>query len=90
MSTRAYPGKTPGKWAGWLNTLTRGIKAFLDRHQITDADGKPLRLNVMRLRKTFENHLFTLSGQDPFPDSKARWPYPEGVRQPLSGSSGKG
>jgi len=48
------------------HTLTRGIKAFLDRHQITDADGKPLRLNVMRLRKTFENHLFTLSGQDPF------------------------
>lgn len=47
-------------------TLTSGIKAFLDRHQITDADGEPLKLNVMRLRKTFENRLFTLSGQDPF------------------------
>ncbi|QNI04095.1 hypothetical protein HXW73_14810 [Halomonas sp. SH5A2] len=42
------------------------IKGFLDRHQLTDADGKPLKLNVMRLRKTFENRLFTLSGQDPF------------------------
>ena len=47
-------------------TLTNGIKAFLDRHQINDAGGKPLKLNIMRLRKTFENRLFTLSGQDPF------------------------
>lgn len=47
-------------------SLPSGIKAFLDRHQITDADGKPLKLNIMRLRKTFENRLFNLSGQDPF------------------------
>nr|WP_246638235.1 hypothetical protein [Halomonas neptunia] len=46
--------------------LAHGIKAFLNRHQIADADGEPLKLNVMRLRKTFENRLFTLSGQDPF------------------------
>ncbi|MDR5900144.1 hypothetical protein QC823_14270 [Halomonas vilamensis] len=46
------------------------VKAFLDRHQISDADGKPLKLNVMRLRKTFENRLFTLSGQDPFLTAK--------------------
>ncbi|MEH6643585.1 hypothetical protein [Vreelandella glaciei] len=49
-----------------MNTLSRGIKSFLDRHQIKDADGQLLKLNVMRLRKTFENRLFTLSGQDPF------------------------
>lgn len=48
------------------NTLSMGITAFLDRHQIVDADDQPLKLNVMRLRKTFENRLFTLSGQDPF------------------------
>lgn len=48
------------------NTLFKGIKVFLDRNQIPDAEGKPLKLNVMRLRKTFENRLFTLSGQDPF------------------------
>lgn len=48
------------------NTLSNGIKAFLERHQISDDDGKPLKLNIMRLRKTFVNRLFTLSGQDPF------------------------
>jgi len=47
-------------------TLTFRIKTFLERHQVTDADGKLLKLSVMRLRKTFENRLFTLSGQDPF------------------------
>jgi len=52
------------------STLSYFIKAFLDRHQVSDADGKPLRLNVMRLRKTFENRLFTLSGQDPFLTAK--------------------
>lgn len=46
--------------------LFDGIKIFIKRHQITDADGNPLKLNVMRLRKTFENRLFHLSGQDPF------------------------
>tara|TARA_R110000851_G_scaffold330245_1_gene502871 strand:- start:942 stop:2558 length:1617 start_codon:yes stop_codon:yes gene_type:complete len=46
--------------------LAAGIKIFIAQHQITDADGKPLKLNIMRLRKTFENRLFTLSGQDPF------------------------
>ncbi|MFS8172928.1 phage integrase SAM-like domain-containing protein [Vreelandella titanicae] len=61
---------------GWANTgemcrlnqrsLPSSIKVFLDRHQITNADGKALKLNFMRLRKTFENRLFTLSGQDPF------------------------
>lgn len=61
---------------GWSNagemrrlnnsSLSFGTKVFLDRHQITDADGKALKLNFMRLRKTFENRLFTLSGQDPF------------------------
>ena len=48
------------------SSLFSCTKLFLDRHQITDADGKALKLNFMRLRKTFENRLFTLSGQDPF------------------------
>lgn len=50
--------------------LSSGIKTFLDRHQIIDDDDKPLKLNVMRLRKTFENRIFTLSGQDPFLTAK--------------------
>ncbi|MCK7553400.1 hypothetical protein [Marinobacter goseongensis] len=52
------------------DALSYSIKTFLDRHQISDADDRPLRLNVMRLRKTFENRLFTLSGQDPFLTAK--------------------
>jgi hypothetical protein len=48
------------------NNLFSGIGRFVDSHDLRDADGKPLVLNVMRLRKTFENRLFTLSGQDPF------------------------
>lgn len=50
--------------------LSTGIKDFLARHNLTDADGRPLKLNVMRLRKTFENRLFSLSGQDPFLTAK--------------------
>lgn len=56
---------------GKMCRLTNGmmekiIPAFIARHRITNADCEPLKLNVMRLRKTFENRLFTLSGQDPF------------------------
>ena len=47
-------------------SLAQGIRRFITRHRMTDADGKALKLNIMRLRKTFENRLFTLSGQDPF------------------------
>ncbi|MEQ9130875.1 MAG: hypothetical protein RLO11_00620 [Salinisphaeraceae bacterium] len=50
--------------------LSKGIAKFLERHDLRDADGKPLKLNVMRLRKTFENRLFSLSGQDPFLTAK--------------------
>ncbi|PWN56429.1 hypothetical protein [Abyssibacter profundi] len=52
------------------NVLSHGITAFCKRHDLRDADGKPLRLNLMRLRKTFENRLFSLSGQDPFLTAK--------------------
>lgn len=55
-----------------LNSLNlfRAINSFLDNYQLKDNDGKSLKLNVMRLRKTFENRLFTLSGQDPFLTAK--------------------
>ncbi|GHD33521.1 hypothetical protein [Parahalioglobus pacificus] len=51
-------------------TLRAGIKAFCQRHDLHDADKKPLALNLSRLRKTFENRLFSLSGQDPFLTAK--------------------
>jgi hypothetical protein len=50
--------------------LSEGIKNFLAGHDLTAADGRPLQLSVMRLRKTFENRLFSLSGQDPFLTAK--------------------
>ena len=50
--------------------LSTCVGQFLDRHALQDADGKPLRMNLMRLRKTFENRLFALSGQDPFLTAK--------------------
>lgn len=64
-----------GRTAGAKSRLSKyilsvGITAFCKRHDLCDADDKPLRLNLMRLRKTFENRLFTLSGQDPFLTAK--------------------
>ncbi|MEN9761375.1 MAG: hypothetical protein RI906_1201 [Pseudomonadota bacterium] len=46
------------------NSLDDGITAVVDRHSLKGDDGKPLRLNVSRLRKTVELRLFDLSGGD--------------------------
>ncbi|MBK10580.1 hypothetical protein FBG13_07050 [Cobetia marina] len=51
-------------------TLDSGIKKFVAVHQIRNSEGQLINLNVMRLRKTFENRLFVLSGQDPFLTAK--------------------
>ncbi|MAZ87935.1 MAG: hypothetical protein CL693_09835 [Cellvibrionaceae bacterium] len=45
---------------------THGIPRFVKRHNLQDDSGKPLILNTMRLRKTFENRIWELSGGDPF------------------------
>lgn len=64
-------GSNKGSRVRLNNTnMFRSITAFLDRHQLKDNAGKSINLNVMRLRKTFENRLFTLSGQDPFLTAK--------------------
>lgn len=52
------------------SALAKEIAKFCKRHDLRDADDGSLRLNLMRLRKTFENRLFTLSGQDPFLTAK--------------------
>ena len=44
--------------------LTQGIAAFITRNDLHGDDGKPLRLNLSRLRKTVEMRLFDLSGGD--------------------------
>lgn len=48
------------------NTLLKCIKLFVAKNYLTDSDNMPLSLNVMRLRKTFVNRIWELSGQDPF------------------------
>ena len=45
-------------------TVADGIADLIDRHRLQGDDGKPLRLNLSRLRKTLENRLWALSGGD--------------------------
>ena len=47
-------------------TLFVNIRRFITRHDLRGDDGKPLVLNTSRLRKTFVNRLWRLSGGDPF------------------------
>lgn len=48
------------------NVLLRVVNRLVNEHNLNDDDGGPLRLNIMRLRKTFANRMWELSGQDPF------------------------
>lgn len=50
--------------------LEKQIALWIERSNLQDEDGKPLRVNVSRLRKTFENRIWALSGQDPFLTAK--------------------
>lgn len=57
------------KCVGQVTALTDGvlawaIKRLVDRHSLIDSDGKPLRLNISRLRKTFSNRIFELTDGD--------------------------
>lgn len=45
--------------------LRYNCQAFVDQHQIQTDDGRPLKLNVTRLRKTLLNRAWEMSGQDP-------------------------
>jgi hypothetical protein len=45
-------------------TLAEGISALIKRHNLRGDDGKRIRLNLSRLRKTVEMRLFELSGGD--------------------------
>lgn len=69
MQLLVYQSKT-GANKGTITALTsasvnNNINTLIDKHQLTDDDGKPMRLNMMRLRKTFVNRIWELSGQDP-------------------------
>ena len=59
-----------GKYVGKPCRLTSSvlnytINAFVDQHQLQTDDGKPLTLNVSRLRQTLLNRVWEMSGQDP-------------------------
>ncbi|HDZ38303.1 MAG TPA: hypothetical protein ENH62_08470 [Marinobacter sp.] len=45
--------------------LHKFIKRLVDQHRLQTDDGKPLALNVSRLRQTLLNRVWELSGQDP-------------------------
>lgn len=64
-----YKG-TRGKYVGKPcrltdSTLNYSINAFVDQHRLQTDDGKPLTLNVSRLRQTLLNRVWEMSGQDP-------------------------
>jgi hypothetical protein len=44
--------------------LRKGIKCLVAHYGLTDSDGKPLRINISRLRKTFANRIFELTDGD--------------------------
>lgn len=45
-------------------TLDRAIKTLVIEYELTDTDGRPMRINISRLRKTFANRIFELLDGD--------------------------
>lgn len=45
-------------------TLQRSIKTLVAEYQLTDSEGKPMRITISRLRKTFANRIFELLDDD--------------------------
>lgn len=48
------------------NVLFRNITKWVAERQLKDDSGNPLKVNISRFRKTFENRVWELSGGDPF------------------------
>jgi len=46
------------------STLLNAIKTLVHRYDLKDTDGKPLRVNVSRLRKTFVNRMYEILDGD--------------------------
>lgn len=65
MAKRHRYGGAPGETSALAAaTLAAGIAQLVEKHQLRDSDGKPLRLNVSRLRKTFVNRMYELLDGD--------------------------
>jgi integrase len=62
---------TSSSTAGQVVALNKGvlgpnIKKWVKTHELKNDNGEPLKVNVSRFRKTFENRIWELSGGDPF------------------------
>ncbi len=44
--------------------LEKAISNLVAEYGLNDSDGKPLRINISRLRKTFANRIFELTDGD--------------------------
>lgn len=62
-STTKNKGKTVSLSARLFTDMT---EKWVAQHDLKDDSGNPLTVNVSRLRKTFENRIWELSGGDPF------------------------
>lgn len=53
--------------ANWLtiSNLNQSINSLVKKHELIDTDGNPLVINMQRLRQTFVNRVWELSGQNP-------------------------
>jgi hypothetical protein len=67
-----YRMQTPGRGVGAVGqvtalnsgTLERAVKALVKRYDLVDTEGKPLRVSVSRLRKTFVNRIYEILDGD--------------------------
>lgn len=71
FSSRAK-GARAGKILVMIDShLHHGFPAFAKRYNLKNDSGETLQFNTMRLRKTYENRIWELSGGDPFMTAKA-------------------
>lgn len=62
---RIRGGKSVGRVSSLSqNTLVFATSSLVAKYGLTDSDGKALRINVSRLRKTFANRIFELTDGD--------------------------
>jgi hypothetical protein len=62
---RPTTGTTAGQVGNMSNNmLERAFKTIVKDYDLTEPDGKPLRVNISRLRKTFANRIFELLDSD--------------------------
>ena len=48
------------------NKLTHALTVLVKKYSLTSDNGEPLRINFMKIRKTFTNKIWEISGGDPF------------------------